>query len=502
MKTITFLKLLPLIVITAMVTSCGDGGSPSHYPYGTTTSPNSQNIYNSEEYNEQDPQSSNCPNDSCFYFSYDDSASTAAVEIVKYSLINNSRPDTNLGRPYEFLNFEAFDKSLQTNLGLFNVSMGVWTHDSLTNDSPQIHELGIHISSPEITLEQRENAVITLLVDVSGSMMNNYLYQTIDTDRTVQSRLDVVKVGLKYLYDNNLKNGDVINIVQFESDSSASDILLENWPYSVADNSYINTVSSLVTLGGTNLNAGISRAYQVANRTFDPTKTNRVIILTDAYANIGVVNSTVIANSTRINNQEGIYFSGLGIGYDFNEAFLNELTEAGKGGYASIVTPYDIRNIFGEKFIGLLNIAARDVQFRLDYPASLSHVFTASEELSTDQTQVKTINFSYNTSQFFLEGFEADVNGEIPVDPFILTITYLNESGETITETRSMLLSEIDGTDTGNIQQAYLITYLANLVGEKENCLESQTMSMLLPTLTSDLTAEYFDLVNRYCALE
>ena len=45
-----------------------------------------------------------------FYFSYDDSASTSGVELVKYYLKNGQKPDSSWGRSYEFLNYEEFDR--------------------------------------------------------------------------------------------------------------------------------------------------------------------------------------------------------------------------------------------------------------------------------------------------------------------------------------------------------------------------------------------------------
>ena len=176
--------------------------------------------------------------------------------------------------------------------------------------------------------------------------------------------------------------------------------------------------------GSTNLAAGIDAAYQAALNTYDPEKTNRVIILTDAYANTGQIDPAIIAQNVVINNQEGIYFSGLGISDDFNEAFLNELTEAGKGAYFSIVTQNDAQRAFKDRFIALLSIAAKDVQFRMDYPGLLKHDETAAEETSGDPGEVQTTNFSYNTSQYFFEGFLLESGEVLPESTFKLTINY------------------------------------------------------------------------------
>ena len=47
-----------------------------------------------------------------FYFSYDDSASTASIELVKYKLNNSTKPSSDLGRPWEFLNYAYYRQIL------------------------------------------------------------------------------------------------------------------------------------------------------------------------------------------------------------------------------------------------------------------------------------------------------------------------------------------------------------------------------------------------------
>jgi Ca-activated chloride channel homolog len=88
----------------------------------------------------------------------------------------------------------------------------------------------------------------------------------------------------------SLKEGDIVNVVSFSTDAT---VLLEGANFD--SENYLEVVNKLETIASTNLDEGIRVAYQVANRTYDPEKSNRVVILTDAYANTGEVDSTVIA---------------------------------------------------------------------------------------------------------------------------------------------------------------------------------------------------------------
>lgn len=70
-----------------------------------------------------------------FYFSYDDSASTAGVALSKEVLKLQQLPDPSLLRPWEFLNAAHFEHEAQVSLGLFKVSMGIWKYSTITRKS-------------------------------------------------------------------------------------------------------------------------------------------------------------------------------------------------------------------------------------------------------------------------------------------------------------------------------------------------------------------------------
>ncbi|MBN2737324.1 MAG: VWA domain-containing protein [Spirochaetales bacterium] len=397
--------------------------------------------------------------DKFFYFSYDDSASVAAVELVKYQLSLGRTPDPGLARVWEFLNYEEFIPSETENTGLFDLSMGLWERPSLTEEGVFEYKLGVSVASPDLTKESRKNVVLTLIVDVSGSMSS----RTVMVDNQNITRMDLVHYGLNSMF-NSLKEGDVINIVSFDTNAS---LRYQGLKYPADLETFRQGVTELVPTGSTNLNAGITLGYQVALDTYDSAKSNRVVLLTDAYANTGVINPAIIAQHVVINDMEGILFSGLGISADFNEGFLNELTDAGKGAFFTIATQTDARRAFDEKFCALISVAAKDVMFRLDFPEPLKRDVTASEESSSVESDVQTTNFSYNTSQYFFEGFLAKDGKLEESEIFKLTITYKDPmDGTAKEEVLEKSLADLLGRDENLIRDAetiYLFTELAAL---------------------------------------
>lgn len=432
---------------------------------------------------------------SFFYFSYDDSASTAGVGQTKYALQNGLSVNPSWVRPWEFLSFEEFTPQNPVSTGVFDVAMGLWQHSTPGNENQSDYDLGIHLKGPEITTSERQKLVLTLVVDVSGSM-NNATGLSVDDSQGSKSLMEIARIGLKQL-PRQLKAGDIVNLVSF---SRTTQVLLDSFQYDGDASAYNAAVDQLNANGGTDLNAGLQKAYELANQDYDANAINRVIMLTDAFANQGSVNANVIAQSTRLNDSEGIYFAGLGFGFGFNEAFLNTLTEAGKGTYFSVNTEADARRAFDERFMSLVNIAARNVRFRLDYPAALKRTVSNAEQSSQVATEVDPIHFSYNSSQFFLERFRSDGEASLSSGTFKLTIDFSDPlTGEARSEVRELSLDELRNKELPSIKDARVITLLTDAITGKLTASQARTeLDQLLQTHSSPLADEYKGYLESY----
>lgn len=485
-----------------------DGGAAAGQPPApqatATPANNRSNDALNEEPSQQEQPVEPVPDvQNFFYFSYDDSASTAGVEQTKFALgrANPVSPNPSWVRPWEFLNYETFTTQNLKDLGTFQVAMGIWQHTVADTQQDQTgahsaYDLGIQVKTPEVTKAQRQNLVLTLLLDTSGSMGS----ASVQLDESGQSPdlLSVAKAGLRAL-PAQLKAGDVVNLVTF---SDAATIRLEAWTYDGDASRWLDAVESLKTESGTNLNRGLETAYVLAKKYYDADKTNRVMMLTDAYANQGQVSAEVIAENTRLNNAEGIYFSGLGFGYDFNEGFLNTLTEAGKGSYTSVISLSDAERAFGERFIALTQIAARDVRFRLDYPASLQRTVSAAEQSSQVASEVDPIHFAANSSQYFLERFKASGEGNVSGD-MTLTIAYTDPvSGQSREEQLKVSVAELLNQELSSIKDARMVTLLTQLIQGKVSAQAArEEMQNLLNTHSSALASEYQKYIETWLRL-
>lgn len=434
-----------------------------------------------------------------FYLSYDDSASTAPRDLTFAALEYGSTPSASYGRAYEFLNAEKFDHFSSQQINPFTISMGLVQLPQ--SEIPinlayegDMYALGVNVSGPTLTKAERKNVVLTLLLDISGSMRSRY---AVETGTYLITLLDVAKHGLISIVPS-LKEGDILNLVTFDT---SAEVVLTDWMFDADDTTYIDAVSRLTERGSTNLNRGITLAYEVANRSYDATKANRVIILTDAYANTGEIAPEVIADHTVINGMEGILFSGIGIGASFNEAFLNELTDIGKSTYSAMVTPTDAERIFSDGFMRFVDHAVENIQFRLDYPQSLDQLKSASEEISTDSSKVSTVNYAFNSSQFFFELFNSDV--EVDTSETIkLTATFNDEMGEVETIVVEKSIADLMAENSDQIYAAAAVTTLANLVARDITCDAVFESGLYAQYISSEVFVTYLAAIKDYCTHE
>lgn len=485
-----------LVMAIALTHGCGSAGGQGTSGSTAPTS-NSTTVLPPPE-NPIDPQEPAIDaSATSFFFSYDESASTASRDLTFKALESGTLPNANWGRPYEFLNAEELDHFDLTVADPINVSMGLYAANA--DEIPvgidfegSLYALGINVTGPVMNQSDRDNVVLTLLVDISGSM--GLPYASLTGSEEIYSLLDVAKHGLLRL-ESQLKEGDIINLVSFESFAATR---LSNWSFSAGDNQLREAISALRKNGSTALNAGIEKAYEEAIASFDPEKSNRVIILTDANANVGEVNPTLISQNVMINDAEGIHFSGIGIGANFNDSFLNTLTDLGKGNYSAMITPNDAERIFGKGFMRFLEPAIRDVKFQLTYPQSLNQLYSASEDISQDTEEVSSINFSYNSSQFFLELFNA-ATFVSPEEVIELTLFYKNEQGENMEVSVSKPISELLQVGEDEIKSAAAVTTLAQLVGRQISCDRVMQSSLYEQDIRTYAFEKYKQGIDDYC---
>ena len=92
---------------------------------------------------------------------------------------------------------------------------------------------------------------------------------------------------------------------------------------------------------------------------------NRVVLITDGLANVGVTNTDEIVTQAQGLFQRGVSTSTIGIGADFNEDLLMPMAQAGGGNAWHVVEPDDMQQIFQIELEGLVAQFAHTVSLSL-----------------------------------------------------------------------------------------------------------------------------------------
>jgi Ca-activated chloride channel family protein len=92
---------------------------------------------------------------------------------------------------------------------------------------------------------------------------------------------------------------------------------------------------------------------------------NRVVLITDGLANVGVTSTDEIVTQAMGVFQRGVSTSTIGIGADFNEDLLMPMAQSGGGNAWHVVEPDDMQHIFQTELEGLIAQYAHTVSLSL-----------------------------------------------------------------------------------------------------------------------------------------
>ncbi len=401
----------------------------------------SRDIARSEEGERQSVRSPTQLGGEGVYLSNDDTMSLSSAQRVIWAIDHYAPIPQSHIRPHELLNYFSFRTERVKPGHDFSIRANI----DRNAENPELFSLGLSIQGRALTRRTRRNANLSYVVDRSGSM-------------SAEGRMEYLKQGLLRSF-NELKPGDIVNIVLFDSSSCE---LAKNFMVGRDNLSHLRQlVRRMEPRGSTNLHGGLTNGYALANGSYQADYSNRVVLITDALTNTGVTNSQLIATVGRNYDDRRIRLSGVGVGSSFNDSLLDELTERGKGAYVFLGSSAEVDAVFGERFVSLIETVANNVHFKLSLPPSLSlHTFYG-EEASVVKERVQAIHYFANTSQMFLSDLKSR-SGQLPVlDDLMLTIEYEDpETGVSRVEETAWNIGTIAGK-SANIDKALLLSRFA-----------------------------------------
>jgi Ca-activated chloride channel family protein len=206
---------------------------------------------------------------------------------------------------------------------------------------PEHRLLRFRIATPDLAAATRKPVVLTLVVDVSGSMAGE--------------KLELVKRGLRTLLDA-LRPDDRVALVVFSDGARLA--APHGEPAALA-----RAADVLSTEGGTNAEAGLLLGYEVARQAFDPGAANRVMLFSDGVANVGATGPRAMLRRVAEEAADGIELTTVGVGMgDFNDEMLETLADRGDGRYAYVDDRREIDRLFSGELDGTLHTVAEEAR--------------------------------------------------------------------------------------------------------------------------------------------
>lgn len=119
--------------------------------------------------------------------------------------------------------------------------------------------------------------------------------------------------------------------------------------------------------GSTNLSGGWLRGRELvaAHARGGKRGMNRVLLLTDGQANMGITDPQKLTGLAATAARTGVTTSTVGFGADYDEALLRAMADAGGGNTYYIERPDQAPGVFEEEIEGLLSLAAQNVAIEI-----------------------------------------------------------------------------------------------------------------------------------------
>jgi Ca-activated chloride channel family protein len=285
----------------------------------------------------------------------DDHLSTFALDVDtgSYTIMRNYLSEGNLP-PSDSVRVEEY-------INYFNQGYpNPWSHQAFGiyvdgapspfTQTERYQMLRIGIQGYQVPTEERKDASLTFVIDVSGSM---------DMD----NRLELVKRSLELLVEQ-LGRRDTVSIVAYGTEAR---VVLDPTPGSDKD-AILSAIYSLHPEGATNAEAGIRLGYKMALRAYNPDGINRVILCSDGVANVGNTEAEVILAEIRGHVEEGVTMTTIGFGMDnYNDTLMEQLADNGNGFYAYVDDMRESRRLFIDNLTSTIQTIAMDAKIQVDF---------------------------------------------------------------------------------------------------------------------------------------
>ncbi|HJZ12348.1 MAG TPA: VWA domain-containing protein [Acidobacteriota bacterium] len=191
---------------------------------------------------------------------------------------------------------------------------------------------------------KRKPLNLVLVIDRSGSMgSENKLEEVKNAATAIVNQMDVRdRLGI-VIYDDAIQT--LIPSSPVENKERVRELIY-----------------SLTPGGSTNLFGGLLEGGREIRKHFRPDCVNRIILLSDGLANVGVTDPEQIAAEARRLRANSVSISAMGVGIDYNESLMANIADHSGGNYYFISKEVNMAEIFRREWNLMQNMVATDAK--------------------------------------------------------------------------------------------------------------------------------------------
>lgn len=253
-------------------------------------------------------------------------------------------------------------------------------------------DLLIRFTTPPTLIQKPRTPLnLSIVIDRSGSMAGQPLKQALKAAQQLLAKLTPSDTVSIVIYDDTVET------------------IFPPQQLTTPENAY-NALKRVQAGGCTNLSGGWLQGCEWVKTQSHCHAINRVLLLTDGIANVGVQAPDALIHAAQQQQQQGISTTTLGFGTHFNEDLLIGMAQAGGGNFYFIQSAEDMAGVFAIELDSLGSQAAKSLIIELqpapevaiqavinDYPHEISQdhwrimlgdVYAQEEKLLALQLQV------------------------------------------------------------------------------------------------------------------
>lgn len=217
----------------------------------------------------------------------------------------------------------------------------------------------LRFRADDISGSPRRNLNLSVVIDRSGSMAGAPLHHALKAAESVVDQLE---------------QNDMLSVVVY--DDRVDTVIA---PQAVTNKSALKSSIARVRAGGiTNLSGGWLQGCEHVKKELDPQKINRVLLLTDGRANMGVIDPRILTATAAQKAEEGITTTTLGFAQGFNEDLLIGMARAAGGNFYFIQSIDEASEVFSIELDSLRAVVGQNLQVTAELADGVNLVDTLS----------------------------------------------------------------------------------------------------------------------------